>query len=307
VRFPDNSLTAAQQQVFQTAAARWSQVITADLPDVMYQGRTIDDLEITATAPVIDGPGGILGRAGPRAFRAGATGLPYLGEMQFDSADVAAMQQNGTFTGVILHEMGHVLGIGSLWQQRGFVQGLGTANPVYVGARAVAAYNSIFGLTGTTVPVENTGGQRTAGGHWRESVFRTELMTGYAEAPGVAMPLSRITVGALQDLGYTVNYAAADPYTRPAAANLQAAAASVQTVTPSGSRLLLASSPPAQIAGTASVTTTPWAGASALAAAAQSPRRPRVSQPAGGSSGAQTSGLDSVFAQLGSSLGIAGV
>lgn len=217
VRFPDSSLTTTQQQVFLGAAARWSQVITGDLPDVTYQGRTIDDLEITATAPAIDGPGGILGQAGPRAFRTGASGLPYLGAMEFDSADVARMERDGTFAGVILHEMGHVLGIGTLWQSRNLVQGIGSTNPVYVGAKAVAEYNTIFGVSGTSVPVENTGGQGTAGAHWRESVLNTELMTGWAERAGVAMPLSRITVGALEDLGYTVNYAAADSYTKPAA------------------------------------------------------------------------------------------
>ena len=47
-------------------------------------------------------------------------------------------------------------------------------------------------------------------------MFDTELMTGYAERRGVAMPISRMTVGALEDLGYSVNYAAADPYTIPA-------------------------------------------------------------------------------------------
>ena len=36
-------------------------------------------------------------------------------------------------------------------------------------------------------------------------------MTGYIS--GVPDPLSTVTVGALQDMGYTVNYSAADPYT----------------------------------------------------------------------------------------------
>jgi hypothetical protein len=36
-------------------------------------------------------------------------------------------------------------------------------------------------------------------------------MTGYAEA-SPPMPLSIITVGALADLGYLVNYSAADPF-----------------------------------------------------------------------------------------------
>jgi hypothetical protein len=216
VTFPDSTLTTTQQLVFQQAAARWSQIIIADLPDVTFQGRLIDDLEIAATGPLIDGAGGILGGAGPRALRQSGSRLPYLGEMAFDSADLARMENDGTLLGVILHEMGHVIGIGSLWQSRNLVTGIGTANPVYVGPKAVAAYASIFGISAKSIPVENTGGEGTAGGHWRETVFDTELMTGYAERPGVKMPISRITVGALEDLGYTVSYGAADSYTKPA-------------------------------------------------------------------------------------------
>ncbi len=210
------SVTASQRASFDAAAARWSQVITGDLPGVTLPGGTfIDDLQIEASIVAIDGAGGILGQAGPDAFRTGPGGLPYTGVMEFDTADVAAMETGGTFQGVIMHEMGHVLGIGSLWSTRGLVTGAGTANPVYVGANAVREYNSIFGLTGSSVPVENTGGPGTADSHWRESTMRTELMTGIVESSGVPMPLSRITVGGLADLGYTVNYGAADTYSRP--------------------------------------------------------------------------------------------
>jgi hypothetical protein len=62
------------------------------------------------------------------------------------------------------------------------------------------------------VPVEATGGPGTALGHWRETTFGAELMTGWA-GPGTNLPLSRVTVGALADMGYTVNFAAADNYT----------------------------------------------------------------------------------------------
>jgi len=224
VVFPDNSLTAAQQAVFRSAAARWSEIIVADMPDVVYQGRTIDDLEIAASAPSIDGVGGVLGQAGPDRVRMDGTFLPYLGVMEFDSADVASMMSDGTFQDVILHEMGHVIGVGTLWDQLGLVNGLGTTNPTFVGANAVREYQTLSGTQATSVPVENTGGPGTAGGHWRESVFGKELMTGYAEPPGTAMPISRVTVASLQDLGYTVDYAAADPFTlnaRQAAANFR--------------------------------------------------------------------------------------
>ena len=75
--------------------------------------------------------------------------------------------------------------------------------------------NSITGIGATKpIPVANTGGPGTAEGHWRESTFDHELMTGYAEESG-PMPLSRMTVAALEDLGYTVDYNQADDYTMP--------------------------------------------------------------------------------------------
>ena len=223
VTFPDSSLTTAQQAVFQQAAARWQQIITGDLLNVTdpSTGQIIDDLWIVATAPAIDGLNGILGQAGPTDFRAGPRGLPWKGTMEFDSADLVAMQSDGTFNKVIQHEMGHVLGFGTLWGA-GFnlVNGLGTANPTYTGANALREYTSIFATPATSVPVENVGGVGSAGSHWRESVFDTELMTSLAENTGTAMPISRITVGQFADLGYVVNYAAADAYTKPVAVPL---------------------------------------------------------------------------------------
>lgn len=40
-------------------------------------------------------------------------------------------------------------------------------------------------------------------------------MTGFAEGIGVPTPLSNMTIQSLADEGYTVNSAAADPYTIP--------------------------------------------------------------------------------------------
>ena len=65
--------------------------------------------------------------------------------------------------------------------------------------------------TGEKVPVEDTGGQGTADSHWRESVFGSEIMTGFIGAG--SNPLSAVTVRSLEDQGYGVNPAAADPFT----------------------------------------------------------------------------------------------
>lgn len=185
---------------FQQARTFWENVITADLPD----SGGIDDVRISATIVSIDGSGGILGSAGPTTLRGGSN-LPITGTMQFDSADMANMVANGSLLGVIKHEMGHVLGLGSLWATFGF----NTTPGQYTGAQALAAYKTAVGGNpgATFVPLEDNGGGGTANVHWEEDIFTSELMTGFANG---TLQLSTITIGALEDLGYTVNYGAAE-------------------------------------------------------------------------------------------------
>jgi hypothetical protein len=217
--------SAAQQQVVQQAVDRWEQIIVGDLPDVVYRGRVIDDLAITISSITIDGSGGVLGQSSPTAFR-GNSDLPYLGIIQLDTADVASMQRDGSLLGVVEHEIAHVLGFGVIWSDLGLLVGANTSNPGFSGAHAVAEYNAIFGTNATAVPVESAGGLGTQLSHWDESVFVNELMTGWYNS-GRANPISRITVASLADLGYQVNMAAADSYTRP----VSSIAASAATAT----------------------------------------------------------------------------
>ena len=225
-----STVTPARQAVFDAAAARWAQVIIGDVPDLLINqpagticgatypaiNETIDDVLIFVTLDSIDGPGNILGAAGPCAYRVG-TKFSLVGAMRFDTADVALMEANNIFNAVILHEMGHVLGIGTLWTVSpsllvGSVASGGT-DPYFSGANAITRFNSSGGAVypGIPVPVENSGGAGTVDAHWRESVMGKELMTGYVSI--TSNPLSSITVGSLADMGYTVIYSYADPYT----------------------------------------------------------------------------------------------
>jgi predicted Zn-dependent protease len=106
-------LSPAQQAAFANAAQRWAQVITGDLPPDIVDGHTIDDVLIEAEGVPIDGPGRTLGQAGPTHVRLGSL-LPVKGIMSFDTADLDRMEADGSLTDVILHEMGHVLGFGTL-------------------------------------------------------------------------------------------------------------------------------------------------------------------------------------------------
>lgn len=218
-------LTPTQKNAFKAAADRWTKVIVGDVPTVVVGGEVIDDLLIEAQGVAIDGPGSILGQAGPTNLRPASAGanafLPAKGIMSFDTADLAAMQANGTLLDVITHEMGHVIGIGTIWSRKGVLTGAGTSNPRFTGTNAKKEYGILKGTGPLAVPVENSGGAGTRDSHWRESVFKSELMSGFIAAPN--NPLSRLTVASLKDLGYVVNMNAAEPYSLP---NLQALAES---------------------------------------------------------------------------------
>ena len=210
-------LNAAQKNAFKKAADRWSKVIIGDLPSVVVGQDVIDDLLIEAQGVPIDGPGKILGQAGPTNLRPVAAGasafLPAKGIMSFDTADLAKMQADGTLLDVITHEMGHVIGIGTIWTHKGLLVGAGTANPTFKGMNAKREYGVLKGTAPTAVPVENIGGPGTRDSHWREAVFKNELMSGFIAAPN--NPLSRLTVASLQDLGYVVDLNAAEAYMLP--------------------------------------------------------------------------------------------
>lgn len=210
-------LTTTQKNAFKSAADRWSKVIVGDLPNVVINGQLIDDVLIEASGAAIDGPGGILGQAGPTHLRPAGAGaaafIPAKGRMQFDTADLAAMQANGTLKDVITHEMGHVLGIGTIWTNKGLLSGGSGNNPVFTGTNAKKEYGILKGTGPAVVPVENTGGPGTKNSHWRDAVFGNELMTGFVAGP--PNPMSRVTVASLKDLGYVVDLTKAEPYALP--------------------------------------------------------------------------------------------
>ena len=213
-------LTQPQMDAFKGAADRWSRMIVGDLPDIVVDGQRIDDVLILARGADIDGPGRILGQAGPTHVRPATAGdaafIPAKGRMTFDTADLEQMEQRGTLNDVITHEMGHVIGVsGLIWGFKGLLNGAGTENPTFEGRSAMEEYGRLRGdgSEPTPVPVENEGGPGTAGSHWREKVFRNELMSGFIAAAG--NPISRMTVGSLRDMGYVVDMDAAEPYELP--------------------------------------------------------------------------------------------
>ncbi len=241
------TLTPAVQAAFDAAVARWSQVVVGALTPVTVSagglasqsftfpgqsspslctpaisgGDNITNVRIYVSVGPLDGVGKVLGAATPVWLR--STGnLPFVGCMIFDSADLTNLAANGTLNAVILHEMGHVLGIGTIWSDQGLLRDTVTNDPWFKGNSAgqafFAASASPATFAGNVVPVENcvglgsTCGPGTIYSHWRELTFGDELMTGYINALN---PLSAITAASLRDLGYVVNDAVSDAYSLP--------------------------------------------------------------------------------------------
>jgi Leishmanolysin len=251
LRFFGPPMSAEATLAFTNAADRMRAAIISPVTPFSVQGRdlandcdsipgltgtltgTTNGVIIYAAVAPIDGPGKVLAQAGPCNYVRGSSKLPFLGVMEFDVADIQSYITTGRFEAVVLHEMNHVLGFGTIWDLDSLLDNpafsydsngnpvvTGSTNPRFMGASAIANCLAVGGLASshcsasTGVAVEATGGAGTADGHWRESLFQSELMTGYVASTPV-MPWSVMSIGSFQDLGYTVNLLAADSYGVP--------------------------------------------------------------------------------------------
>ena len=145
---------------------------------------------------------------------------------------------------VCLHEVGHLLGIGNFTlSENSTIAGEpvvrytedGVDKFYYTGEHAFQAYKDYLEPLGYNVselsgiPTEDDGGQGTAHSHPEEGLLHGisvndrfiggvfhpglehELMAGWSEN-GNYNPLSKISIGFLEDMGYEVNYDEAEPY-----------------------------------------------------------------------------------------------
>ncbi len=226
------SVSEEERRVLREAADMWESVITGDLPDVITISTDclatgpaqIDDLVVYVESRVLGGP---IAAAGPTCLRRSylpATGRIILASDHTHSSTHALRQ-------TALHELGHVLGFGILWRvtDLGLLHDpsctfdpvadmwncdtTGTIDTRYVGLRGNASWQTLGHNPLFPVPVENRLGLGSSDGHWREdSVLHAELMSPVLRAD-VREPLSKVTVGAMEDLGYVVDYGAAEPFT----------------------------------------------------------------------------------------------
>jgi hypothetical protein len=219
-------VTDRQERLFRRSARRWQEIIVKDVPAITgtiprnfcgdfgtprFEGR-IDDILIDIQLRPIDGPGNILGFAGPCAVRV-VDDLPAYGLMVFDTEDQDFLQSLDLLDEVIIHEMGHVLGYGTMWEfNRALLINVEARNPRFIGPAAVREWHKLGGRG--RVPVEGQFGPATRLLHWDEKTFDNELMTGFLNLG--ENPLSNVSALSMRDIGYTA-VATGDPYQLPVA------------------------------------------------------------------------------------------
>ncbi|MCJ8294224.1 MAG: PEP-CTERM sorting domain-containing protein [Colwellia sp.] len=193
----DGGLTSSQQDIFSEAEDFWEFFIVGYRDELVGPG-----LDISASGQDIDGVGGILGQAGPTwGLFLPSYVYATAGIMEFDSADLSYMETAGTLFDVIVHEMAHVIGFGTLWGET--LNNLLDSSGNYVGLYGLEAYQ-LINPEATFIPVEQGGGPGTAGGHWDEPDGGgfSELMTGWLD-PNPTISLA--TINSFADLGYVIN------------------------------------------------------------------------------------------------------
>jgi len=222
---PQNPLPGRVQQSMARVTQRWRSIIRAAPPGEFVRLSAGECRNRVGVAEFITGlrvlitldslAPRVAGQGGPCVVR--ATGLPLFGTISLNVRTWSQLTDR-KLDDLIQHEVGHVLGIGTVW----FFGDLATLldgdsnapDPIFSGPAALTAFTRLSNHTqfaGRPVPV-----QVRVRGHWRANAFGGELMSPtLITTPQVT---SAVTVATLRDLGWTVELEAYDDYVLPDAA-----------------------------------------------------------------------------------------
>jgi Leishmanolysin len=168
----------------------------------------IDDLHMCIFYDELasDGVQGNLAYAYVEHMRQDDSMFPVAGVIGFDPADVDRLINRNVIELVILHEMAHLVGLGTMWPLVG-VTGSVKNNCPYLGKHANAEYKRISGCDVVPTELDGRPGDGTFCSHFDEWCLQNEMMTGFLDDDSV---ISSISIASLHDIGYTVDYNQAD-------------------------------------------------------------------------------------------------
>jgi len=216
--------TPANLGAFQAAEAFWesrvlgySNTLPIDIQTQLTGGLTIfvsdvltnDDVGTLAESGIMTGVTSVLGGRGRAVAETAVLNVAPDTFNQFTTQEL---------TDVLIHEIGHSLGFGTLWEANNLVSPIPTRGGVLqyrgINARQTFAEEAGFGVPQVAfVPIEQQGGPGTALAHWDDDNFffnsaavdgRVELLTGFF-IDNTERFISETTFASLVDLGYVVS------------------------------------------------------------------------------------------------------
>jgi hypothetical protein len=211
-----SSFTPTQLANLQTAMAQaetlWESKITGYQPGISITGMTISFIEGSAlgdTFPPSTVSQGGFELATSTTIRIAASAIDNYfawNAAGFPPPDPAYLGQN-YLDDIVAHEIGHALGIGTLWLENDlYTNGTG----MYLGTHGVQAYRAEFDPTATFVPVELAGNPGTIDQHWNQ-LMRSSSQEGNPANPFILSPLTGITDAQGRDFAMDLLSGALDP------------------------------------------------------------------------------------------------
>jgi len=200
-------LTSNMRTAIEEAAQFWERIITHS----SLQGA--HNLVIRVKTATLNWGNGasVLAQAGPDGsglVNVNQFFLPTTGETTINSVWEAfsTMQNNlSYFKRIMIHEIAHILGIGTLWNVGNLRLTNNGASPYSANTYAGWSYGEMLGTGGqVAVPV--------SGAHWDEWTFGNESMTPSIDEFQSTFPTSTLTIAGLRDLGWNVNFGAAESF-----------------------------------------------------------------------------------------------
>lgn len=201
----------AVRDIAEAAAGRWEGIILNDLTDGVDPdtGDLIDDVLIKIQLGLLgdiasDGEGRIEINEGEILVRPAEDANPHLPLISSIGIDSADLETAALYDG-FLWAIGQALGFTYASTQLGIRSG-----DSFGGANALREYRTLgIDPDATAVPLEPEN-ENLGGVYWNRQVLDPELMAG--ENDQQLNPLSRLTIGAFEDIGYEVDYSKADRF-----------------------------------------------------------------------------------------------
>jgi hypothetical protein len=227
VVFASDDVPTSYINAFDDAIERWEEIITGDLSYAFVEGYgyvddilievAIEDIELSfegveqkilAISSVLD----------QRDDAISTDALPTYSRIVINPEEVGSLLNLDEF---VANTIGRALGFGALWEEFGIVQMIdGVAT--YVGSNGLREMAELSDDLNGVNALEDGENGGLAAQYWSEDVLDEELMTSSVELrrPDVGAgafgvpdnPISDLTIAAMEDLGYEVDYDEADSF-----------------------------------------------------------------------------------------------